>query len=379
MNVGVGDFTPVESLTQPAREHFTMTRFNATAISGVTAYELSRAIATIRYFKGVEKAVLRTLVDHYPRVWPSVETIAEESGWALTPVRGALSGLAKDNWICPVSATRENPAGRRGGRFNSEQYIINDRKILNALAAQNLEDGIVSGRIPTIETHRVAVGIDDGNPPSPERNPSRGVGNPSFGEQTHRVASQNPSPDDGEEVIEPIIEETKEESREEEHDAPSAPSRTSKSKPSRSRSTGGQDMGALVQAIKKAALDVSEGKAVFYGKNTKAIKQALIDNPSLDRESILSAVRSRVRDMDEFQLKHCGSDLAEVLVALIQYKDEAREAQERQDARVAEILAESEASSKAKAEERAREEQSEEEERTRCIDGLFGHPEPVTT
>jgi hypothetical protein len=83
--------------------------------------------------------------------------------------------------------------------------------------------------------------------------------------------------------------------------------------------------------------------------------------------------------MDEFQLKHCGSDLAEVLVALIQYKDEAREAQERQDARVAEILAESEASSKAKAEERAREEQSEEEERTRCIDGLFGHPEPVTT
>jgi hypothetical protein len=57
-----------------------MTRFNATAISGVTAYELSRAIATIRYFKGVEKAVLRTLVDHYPRVWPSVETIAEESG-----------------------------------------------------------------------------------------------------------------------------------------------------------------------------------------------------------------------------------------------------------------------------------------------------------
>ena len=46
-----------------------MTRFNATAISALTAYELSRAIATIRYFKGVEKAVLRALVDHYPRVW----------------------------------------------------------------------------------------------------------------------------------------------------------------------------------------------------------------------------------------------------------------------------------------------------------------------
>ena len=188
-----------------------------------------------------------------------------------------------------MSATRENPVGRRGGRFNSEQYIINDRKILNTLALQKIEDGIVSGRIPTIETHRVAVGIDNGNPPSPEQNPSRG-------EQTHRVASVNPSPDGEEEVIEEIIEEIKEEKRARRPGVAFSFSRSFQSKPKAAGRDKTEAM-ALVNEIKKVALDASDGKAVFYAKNSQAIEDALIDNPALARDALLSAVRTRVQDM----------------------------------------------------------------------------------
>jgi hypothetical protein len=366
-----------------------MKRFNATAISGLTAYELSRVVARTRRFKGISKAVLRALIDHYPKVWVKVEnTLVDESGFSVASVRRALTELVDENWICPVSATKEHPKGRRGGKNQSEQYVINDRKILNTLAAQKLEDGIASGKIPTIDTQSQGSGIGTEKPSGTQSqgpsNPITVEPNPICGKHTQSGRASNPIREIEEEVIEENIEEIKEEKREErDQKSPSAPPppHTAKPKPSRSRSTGGQEIDALVQDIKKVALDASEGKAVFYGKNTKAIEEALRSLPSPDRDSILSAVRNRVRDMDEFQLKHCGSELAEMLVALIEYKYEAREARARQAeqeaARMAEIHAEIAERHKAEEQERARE-RSEAEEITRSSVGLFGEPFPVT-
>jgi hypothetical protein len=307
-----------------------MKRFNATPIEGLSAYQLSRTVARIRRFTGVDKAVLRALVDHYPNVWPNVETIAEESGWGLTAVRSALTIMAMENWICPVSATREDPTGRKGGKNQSEQYVINDRKILNTFTAQKFEDGMVSGKIPTHDTHRQTVSIHAGNPSPDELNPPRG-------EDTHRVASPNPPPD-GEEVIREEIKEEKREERDQE--SPSALASLSTSKPK----AAGRDKAeakALVREIKKAALDASDGKAVFYAKNSQVIEQALIENPALTRHSLLPAVRTRVQEMgtDEFRLAHCGSEIAEMLAPLVEYKADVREAQARQDAQAQAILA----------------------------------------
>lgn len=96
---------------------------------------------------------------------------------------------------------------------------------------------------------------------------------------------------------------------------------------------------ALVEEIKKVALDASDCKAVFWGKDSKAIRQILIENPSLDRNDVLNAVRNRVSDKDEFRLTHCGAEIAEILLALIQYKAEAPEERARIEAAKAASIA----------------------------------------
>lgn len=89
----------------------------------------------------------------------------------------------------------------------------------------------------------------------------------------------------------------------------------------------------LVDEIKKVAMSVSDGKAVFYGKHRQAIEAVILEyNP--DRADVLAAVRARVLDMngDSFRLSHCGSELAECLPALVQYKADEKAARERQEA-----------------------------------------------
>jgi hypothetical protein len=113
-----------------------MRRIEATAIEKLSAYALSLQVAQIRFFAGVEKAVLRAICDHYPKVWVSVETLADESGWCERAVQAALRNLEAGNWICPVDDRVGGPPRSSG------QYIINDRKILNSLVAQHREDAI---------------------------------------------------------------------------------------------------------------------------------------------------------------------------------------------------------------------------------------------
>jgi hypothetical protein len=103
-----------------AAQHFTVD-----AAPGVTGYQLSRAVASIPEIKGVAKAVLRALADHYPNIWPSMETIARESGYGERVARMTVKRLAREGWVRVVGDAR-------GGRAISNQYVLDERKILDA-------------------------------------------------------------------------------------------------------------------------------------------------------------------------------------------------------------------------------------------------------
>jgi hypothetical protein len=125
-----------------------MHRDKVTRIDGISAYYLSHQVTRLRCLRGVEKNVLRCLCDHYPNVWPSVETLAGESGWCERSVRKALRKLEADGWICPIYS-------RRGGTGNSGQYLINAEKILDtAQTCESTDATDVTDAIDTsAETH----------------------------------------------------------------------------------------------------------------------------------------------------------------------------------------------------------------------------------
>ena len=107
-----------------------MRREKVGALEGIRAFDLSLKQARPRCLKGAEKNVLRCLCDHYPKIWPSVETLAIESGWSVRSVRRALRMLEADGWMVNIN-------GRRGGTGNSAQYRVIESRILDAFAAQD--------------------------------------------------------------------------------------------------------------------------------------------------------------------------------------------------------------------------------------------------
>jgi hypothetical protein len=134
------------------------------AAPGVTGYQLSRAVARVVEIKGLVKAVLRALADHYPNVWPSMETIARESGCCERIARMAVRTLARDGWIRVVG-------DRRGGRNISNQYVLNERKILEA--TQSAGQPTTLHAVPTLspETQHPMPSLG-GNPALSARNPA---------------------------------------------------------------------------------------------------------------------------------------------------------------------------------------------------------------
>jgi hypothetical protein len=112
-----------------------MKRIHINPITGLSGYALSHMVAQLEAVTGVDKAVLRALSDHYPNVWADVDTIAIESGWSARAVRESMRRLEGWNWINGVRPLEE----RLGGQGNSDQYVINDRKIVDAHAVQRLE------------------------------------------------------------------------------------------------------------------------------------------------------------------------------------------------------------------------------------------------
>jgi hypothetical protein len=178
-------------------------REHITAIEGLSAYALSQNVAKLQCVEGVDKAVLRALSDHYPNVWADVDTLAIESGWHVRAVQRAMRRLELQNWINGVRPLKD----RVGGQGQSEQYVINDRKIIDALAMQRLEDAIQTGKMPTRD-----AGLGDINP-APEtglvkNTPHERRVNPARGTQTPHERRVNPAPDAQEPTIEPTKEPT---------------------------------------------------------------------------------------------------------------------------------------------------------------------------
>jgi len=99
-----------------------MTRQHIERFSDMTSYKLSRRVALLE-IKGIKKAVLRVLADHYPNVWPSIDTIASQAGFGTTATRTAVRELERDAYIAPCGH-------KHGGRCGSEQYVINVELIL---------------------------------------------------------------------------------------------------------------------------------------------------------------------------------------------------------------------------------------------------------
>jgi hypothetical protein len=159
----------------------TVRRITVLAAPGVTGYWLSRAVAATPEIEGVAKAVLRALADHYPNVWPSVGTIAAESGWGDTATKDAISLLVRDGWMAPVGT-------RRGGRNNSEQYIISVQKIVDATSLP-LPSATQTSRQPTLSK------IETSRQPTPsDGNQSRGGRNQPPGGEEVIIEENNKHP-----------------------------------------------------------------------------------------------------------------------------------------------------------------------------------------
>jgi hypothetical protein len=119
----------------------------------LTSFELSKLVAKIPAILGIKRAVLRALADHYPNIWPSVETLAHEAGFGTTATRKYLRELEiVDKFIKPIGA-------RKGGRNVTEQYVIDVKAIFAAIPK---------------ETQRDTSGFEQ-NPTRGEQNPTPGV------------------------------------------------------------------------------------------------------------------------------------------------------------------------------------------------------------
>jgi hypothetical protein len=166
-----------------------MNRILIRPLAGLTGYALSQLVAQLEAVDGVDKAVLRALADHYPNIWPDVDpTLGTESGWSARTVRESMRRLEASNWINGVRPLED----RLGGQGQSEQYVINDRKIIDAHAIQRLV------WIKNPEPTAGFVKITRQQPPH----------NPASGARTRQQPPQNPEPTAGEPTIEPTKEPT---------------------------------------------------------------------------------------------------------------------------------------------------------------------------
>ncbi len=119
-------------------------------IEGLSAYRLSKIVKKLNFDKpslnrqrkngGIKKAVLRSLCDNYPNVFPSVGTIAADTGFGTTNVKIALRELEhEDRLIVGISS-------KKGGRKNTVQYFIHDRAIMDIYNQQRMWEASEKGK-----------------------------------------------------------------------------------------------------------------------------------------------------------------------------------------------------------------------------------------
>lgn len=96
---------------------------------GVTSWGLSQMVAQLTNIRGAKKAVLRALTDHYPNIWPKIETIADEAGCGTSRARTVMRELETEGYIRCLT-------DKRGGVARPAQYAISVAKIKALLEEQ---------------------------------------------------------------------------------------------------------------------------------------------------------------------------------------------------------------------------------------------------
>ena len=104
-------------------------RIEVERAAGVTSWGLSQMVAQLVGLPRAKKAVLRVLADHYPNIWPKIETIADQAGYSPSRTRAVMRDLETEGFIRCLTDTR-------GGVSRPAQYAINVAKIKAMLEEQ---------------------------------------------------------------------------------------------------------------------------------------------------------------------------------------------------------------------------------------------------
>jgi hypothetical protein len=144
-------------------------RLNINREEGLNSYKLSKMVADLRCLDGIGKAVLRAMADRYPNIWAAVPSLAAEAGFSETATRNRLRMLERTGYISPLG-------DRRGGRNNTEQYILHVHFIRTVLETQRLETVLEQENSPSNElnpTPDVALTQRETLPLTPKPNATR--------------------------------------------------------------------------------------------------------------------------------------------------------------------------------------------------------------
>jgi len=93
----------------------------------MTGYELAKLIGQIptTMLPRAERAVLKAMAEHHPRIWPSAATLGREAGYSPKITSGALTKLLHRKVIALA-----NGSTRKGGRNKTTRYVINVEAVL---------------------------------------------------------------------------------------------------------------------------------------------------------------------------------------------------------------------------------------------------------
>lgn len=178
-----------------------LTSSPANSPSRLTGYSLSKAVADIPRgaFKSESKptqvsarsmkAIFRVLADYYPRVFPAVATIAEQSGVGCTTARLALRELKRQDWI--TEQLQEGQKPKAGGAGCTVEYVLNVGKVSETLDRQRTGTQLQQKRRQKPNGSRCVSPTE--NPTDSDQKATDSAKNPTDSEQkaTEPVAEQN--------------------------------------------------------------------------------------------------------------------------------------------------------------------------------------------
>ncbi len=237
-----------------------------------------------------KKAVLRALAEHYPNIWPSVDVIAEKSGYGTTQTRAALRELEfHDHLIYEILHRGER---NQGGIGQTKQYWFNVDGLISFLEQQK---GLKGGKT---ESEPLAYPSDsEPNPTGAETNPTGAV---------------------GEKNIEQTIEKNREERARQNPSRSLSSSRQGEEKEagSQTRSLSEQEIGKLEQLAVATILSVRP-KATLYRKDNRELRQIITESQPTAAE-LKAAVTAIIEPLDDFESRHVGNILCSKLAGMIE-------------------------------------------------------------